>query len=398
MDYLKRTWAEIHLDRLKLNMEGFRAALGRDAAGNTAQIMCVVKADCYGHCDRAIAPFLQDTLGVDWFAVSNLEEAVHMRDSGITGEILILGYTPPEAAGEIERYDIIQTVTELPYARELARYIAPGKRVRVHIKIDTGMTRIGLHAQGVSGEAAVNAVCDEAQEIVRTPGICAEGIFTHLAVADSDAPDDAAYTENQRAMILAVAAQLKKRLVLLEQVHYLNSAGGLYLNDSQSTLARLGIVLYGLCPNPALAVPFPLHPVMELRSRVAQVKTVKAGTCVSYGRTFTAPRDMEIATVCAGYADGYPRALSNRGAVLVGGKRAPIVGRVCMDQFMCDVTGLGVKSGDVATLIGTDGCETVTADDIAALCGTIGYEIVCGISKRVPRVIFRDGAAYNVYK
>ncbi len=379
MSFLKRTWAEIHLDRLDLNLENFRRLLPRGT-----KLMCVVKASCYGHSDLAVCPHLQEK-GVDMFAVSNVQEAVHLRKMGIDGEILILGYTPPEAALPLAEYDIIQTVTETEYAFSLAENLTDGRKIRCHTAIDTGMSRIGLHG-------SADEIAAEYAKIAAAEGIIAEGIFTHFAAADSPDNDDKAFTARQAEKFAQVRRSIEKLTGKpLKEAHCLNSAGAVYGADSTSTIARLGIILYGLMPDPANPLPFEPLPVMDLRSVVSQVKDIDKGVSVSYGRTFTADRKMRIATVCCGYADGYPRSLSNKGYVLIRGRRAPIVGRVCMDQFMCDVSDIdGVRSGDVVTLIGKDGDESITADGIAALTGTIGYEIVCGISSRVPRVVFEN--------
>lgn len=387
MSYLKRAWAETHLDRIKTNVDNFKKFLKPET-----ELLCVVKANCYGNGDEAIVPYLEKNLDVNWFAVSNIEEAKHLRDIGISGEILILGYTPPEYAKELVEYDIIQAVTEESHAEELSKFSPKGERVRVHCALDTGMTRIGVH------ESSISKACDVIERISKLTGIELEGIFTHFAAADSDNDDDINYTNRQAELITAVAEELKKRLVLLNQIHFLNSAGGVYHSNNQSTLARLGIIMYGLKPNSSLYVPFRLEPVMDFKACVSMVKHVDSNICVSYGRTYTTKKPTKIATITVGYADGYPRYLSNKGEVLLHGKRAKIIGRVCMDQIMCDVTDIDVKSGDVATLIGTDGNETITADDIADIGSTIGYEVICNISKRVPRVIYNNGIQINVLK
>ncbi len=380
MTYLKRAWAEISLDAIEHNYTAYKNAIGGDK-----EIMCVVKADCYGHCDKAIAPFLEKELGVKRFAVSNIEEARRVRESGVMGDILILGYTPPEVAKELCELNIIQAITEPSYAKELCRFIPDGKKLSVHIAIDTGMTRIGLHCD------SIDDIVSGILEISSLQKLAAQGIFTHLSVADSDDEGDIEYTKAQISRLMDVKASLIEKGVKMPCVHYLNSAGGIYHDGSGSDLARLGIILYGLMPNASLPLPFSPEPALTLKARVAQVKGIKKGEFVSYGRTFMADADMELATVAIGYADGYPRALSGKGELLINGKRAKIIGRVCMDQLMCDVTGLDAKAGDVVTLIGSDGDEKITADEIASLCNTIGYEIVCGISKRVPRVILRHG-------
>ncbi len=385
MKLYKRTWAEISLDALEKNYRAYR-----DSVSDKIDIMCVVKAFCYGHSDRIVTPFLQSELGVKWFAVSNLDEAIRLRKAGVTGNILILGYTSPDEAEELEEFDIIQAVVSPEYARELSEN-AVGS-VRCHIAVDTGMTRIGLRG---TPEEIADGIC----VIAAMDKLKVEGAFTHYAVADTLTDDCIAYTERQAELLYAAADIARARGVKLDTVHSLNSAGGLFRCDERSTLARLGIILYGLKPDYALDMPIDIEPVMSLKSTVSQVKTVEAGVDISYGRTFTTPKEMKIATVACGYADGYPRALSNIGDVLIHGRRCRIVGRVCMDQFMCDVSDVpDVKAGDTVTLIGFEGGERITADDIGQLTGTIGYEIVCGISERVPRAAVQDGEYTGIFK
>ncbi len=384
--YLKRAWAETHLDRIKTNTENFRRFLKPET-----ELMCVVKANCYGSGDSAVVPYLQEKLGVKWFAVSNIEEAIRLREMGISGEILILGYTPPEYADELIKYNIIQTATDESHAVSLSEFFC-GKRIRVHCALDTGMTRIGVH------QGTVEQTCNAIERISKLKGISLEGMFTHFACADSSDEDDIRYTERQAAFISAADDELKKRNIELKHIHFLNSAGGIYHSDERSSLARLGIIMYGLKPNSKLEVPFKLEPVLDFKAGVSMVKEVNDGVYISYGRTYKTKSPAKIATITVGYADGYPRYLSNKGEVLIHGKRAKIVGRVCMDQIMCDVTDIDVKVGDTATLIGTDGNETITADDIADIGSTIGYEVICNISKRVPRVVYENGKQINILK
>ncbi len=375
-EVLRRAWAEIHLDRLTRNVEKCRSLISPDA-----EIMCAVKANCYGHGCEGIIPRLEDA-GINWFAVSNIVEAEELRNLGVSGEILILGYTPPEDAGELIEYDIIQTITDLEYAGKLSFNAPKGERVRCHIAVDTGMNRIGLNY----GDD-VSRIADDAEKIVRLPGLEVEGLFTHLPVADSIKPEDIEFTDHQIELVSAVRDELKKRLVLIDKLHFLNSAGAMYHYDERSDLVRFGIMLYGLKPDISRDMPVELEPVMELKSIVSQIKTLPAGVTIGYGRTYKTEHETRVATVTIGYADGCPRLLSNKGELLVHGKRAKILGRVCMDQLMIDVTGIPEsKVGDTVTLIGRDGEEEITADEIGALCGTIGYEIVCGISQRVPRI------------
>lgn len=379
MYYTKRTAARINLDNLIFNAKSYKAALADDVS-----LMCVVKADAYGHSVKAVSKCLQEDLNIKWFAVSNISEAIELRENQITGNILILGYTDPAEADTLIKYDIIQACVDLSYAEELNRFASKGK-VKIHIKLDTGMTRIGIPCDDI-----INAVKD-AEKIYALKNLSVKGIFTHLCAADSDSPDDIAYTDMQISRIKEVKRLMNQDGYDTGVCHWLNSAGGVYTEGQGSDLARLGIILYGLYPNHALDVPIEMKPVMELVSTVSMVKSVKPGTFVGYGRTFCAEKDMKIATITVGYADGYPRLLSNRGEVIIKGRKCKIVGNVCMDQIMADVTELDVSSGDEAVLIGIQNGEQITADDIADLCGTIGYEITCGISKRVPRIIIKNG-------
>lgn len=370
-EYLKRAWAEISLSGLQSNI-----SLIKKLAGASTNIMAVVKADAYGHGEGEICHCLEKS-GVKYFAVSNLDEALQVRGFCPSGEILILGYTPPEYAEQLAENNIIQGVISREYALELVKN---HKNVRCHIKIDTGMGRIGLKYD------TPQECAEEIKNIISIDGLSVEGIYTHFAVADSDEANNIKYTDNQEKFILDTYDILESQNIHLEHVHFMNSAALCYRTNPRSTLARAGIIMYGLCPNYPLAIPNGFKPVMSLKAVVSHVKTVKKGDCISYGRTFVADHEMKIATVTIGYADGYSRLLSSKADVLLHGKRCRITGRVCMDQLMIDVTGNNAKEGDIVTLIGTDGNETITADELASLYNTIGYEVVCGISKRVPRV------------
>ncbi|MGN0642246.1 MAG: alanine racemase [Huintestinicola sp.] len=385
--FLKRAWAEVHLDRLKHNLDMLRKITDE----NRTKIACVVKANAYGHDDENIAPFLE-SLGITFFAVSNVKEAQKLRKYGVKGDILILGHTPAEYAEELASGNIIQAAVSEEYVYGLsAAAKAAGVSVRVHMAVDTGMGRIGL--SGFDPEECAQALkrASEAEKILL------EGAFSHFSVADSYDEDNVAYTENQANMFFDICSRAEKLGVSLRYRHCLNSAGGAFHYDERSNLVRYGIMLYGLKPDRSLNMPVELMPVMDLKAAVSYVKPLEAGRCVSYGRTFTASRDIIVATIPIGYADGYSRLLSGKAYVLINGKRAPIIGRICMDQLMADVTGIpDVCEGTVATLIGTDGNETITADDLAAMYDTIGYEVVCGISKRIPRAIINNGEVVDV--
>ncbi len=388
--FLKRAWAEIHLDRLERNLLKCKSYLkpSTQLMKPSTQLMAVVKANAYGHGDNAIAPFLEK-LGVLWFAVSNINEAKHLRNLGIKGEILILGYVPPEDIDVISENNIILTITSLEHAASLSK-ASKDKKIRAHIKIDTGMGRIGLKHN------TIDEYVNEISEITGLENISVEGIFTHLSVADCDDDENVLYTKNQIDTITEIYDALKARNITLEHIHFLNSAGATYYKDERSTLARFGIMLYGLYPNHQLELPEALEPVMELKTIVSHVKELSAGESISYGRTFVTQKPMKVASLTIGYADGYSRLLSSKAEVLIRGKRAKVVGRVCMDQLMIDVTDIDVSVGDIATLFGIDGEDMITPDDLADIYGTIGYEIVCGISKRVPRVILRNNDIIEV--
>ena len=372
--YLKRAWAEVSLPKLRKNIELIK---GLNSAGT--EIMAVVKADAYGHGYDRVCHCLAEECGIRYFAVSNLDEAISVRSLCPDADILILGYTPPEYAHEISENNIIQGVVSMDYAKALCKNSS--EKVRCHIKVDTGMGRIGLR-YATPAECAA-----EIKEICGVEGLSVEGIYTHFAVADSDDPDNVAYTDHQERFITDTYDELVKLGIKLPHLHFMNSAATCYRNNSRSTLSRAGIIIYGLHPDISLDIPDGLEPVMELKAVISQVKTVPAGVCISYGRTFTSEHEMRIATVTIGYADGYSRLLSSKGEILVHGKRCRIVGRVCMDQLMIDVSDVPeAESGDIVTLIGREGDECITADELASVYGTIGYEVVCGISKRVPRI------------
>ena len=363
---LRRSWVEVNLSILDENIRVYKSCLP-----DNIEIMAVVKADAYGHGDRRVAKYLSDR-GIHNFAVSNIDEAIHIREAGADGQILILGYTPVESASELVKYDITQALLSEEYASLLARKTSD---VKCQFAIDTGMRRIGLNAD--------NPV--ECERIIREYArkMNLTGIFTHLCVADT--PDEQDFTETQVERFNNVLRRVED--LNLPYHHYMNSAGGLWHHNSNSSYARLGIIMYGLKPDYLNSLPEGIEPVLTWKSVVSMVKTVMPGDTIGYGRSYAVERPLTIATIPTGYADGYSRLLSNKGWVIINGKKAPIVGRVCMDQMMVDITEISnVQLGSEVTLIGLDGNEAITADDLAHVYGTIGYEIVCGISKRVPRV------------
>jgi len=388
--FLKRTWAEIDLNKIEKNYDICRSML-RDGV----KMMGVIKADGYGHGAVAYAEIFSQK-GCEWFAVSNLDEALQIREAGIETPILILGFTPAEKAEVLAFNNIAQAVYNREYAAALSQNaVAQGVQVNVHIKVDTGMSRIGFLYQDSEDDAAT---IDAIEAACKLPGLYAQGIFQHFAVADCGEEGEV-YTRLQYDLFLDVIRRLQKRGTDFELYHCCNSAGASEYRDLQLNMARLGIVIYGLTSSDLVKEQWGIEPVMSVKSVVAMVKEIEAGTTVSYGRTFTAANDMKIATIPIGYADGYTRRLSGNGArMIIKGAYVPIIGTICMDMCMVDVTGLDVKAGDAVTVIGKEGDKAVTADEIAAKSGTINYEITCDISKRVPRVYVRDGKVVSVQK
>ena len=388
--FLKRTWAEIDLNKIEKNYDICRSML-RDGV----KMMGVIKADGYGHGALTYARIFSEK-GCEWFAVSNLDEALQLRAAGIETPILILGFTPAEKAGELAFNHIAQAVYNSEYAAALSQNaVEQGVQVNVHMKVDTGMSRIGFLYQDSEDDAAT---IDEIENACKLPGLYAQGIFQHFAVADCGEHGEV-YTRLQYDLFLDVIRRLQKRGIDFELYHCCNSAGASEYRDLQLNMARLGIVIYGLTSSDLVKEQWGIEPVMSVKSVVAMVKEIEAGTTVSYGRTFTAEHDMKIATIPIGYADGYTRRLSGNGArMIINGAYVPIIGTICMDMCMVDVTGLDVKAGDAVTVIGKEGDKAVTADEVAAKSGTINYEITCDISKRVPRVYVRDGKVVSVQK
>lgn len=372
LNFLHRTWAEIDLAALVHNFQIIKQT------APTSKLMAVVKANAYGHSVGDIAPCLEKA-GADCFAVSNIEEALQLREIGIKKPILILGYTPVNMAKALYENDITQTVYSKEYADALnENTVAGGFSIKIHIKLDTGMSRLGFDCRD-DGLCGVG----DAIAAAKMSGFNFEGIFTHFAVSDRSADNDDRFTDEQYARFCRAVKVFESNGLTPKILHCCNSAALIKDGDKHLNLCRPGIILYGLRPSDSAEFHKGLTPVMTLKSVVSMVKTVEKDTCVSYGKTFKTTKEMKIATVAAGYADGYPRALSNKAYVLINGKKAQILGRVCMDQLVVDITNIdGVKMGDEVILFGKD----LPVDVLADLCGTINYEIVCGISPRVPRV------------
>ena len=345
------------------------------------KMLAVIKADAYGHGAVEVAEALDDL--VDFFAVAFIDEALELRRANIDKPILILGYTDPSDYELIIRYDVRPAMYEVDDAQKLSDLaVSMNTKAKIHIKVDTGMGRIGF-------------TCDEdgvknIEKISQMPGIEIEGIFTHYAKADEL---DKTAANGQLEKFRWINSQLEALGIHIPVRHISNSAGIMEMDNSDFDMVRSGIVTYGLYPSDEVDKNIAaLKPAMRLMSKVIFVKDVKAGTGIGYGWSYIADHDIKVATVSAGYADGYPRAQSNIGRVIIHGEYAPIIGRVCMDQFMVDVSHIdGVKVRDDVTLIGQDGDREVTVEEVAAPANSFNYELVCNISRRVPRTYIRDG-------
>ena len=382
-NYFKRTWAEINLNRLEHNFKVIKNRIS-----DKTKICCVIKADAYGHGAVELSQ-LYERIGADFFAVSNLEEALELRISGCTLPILILGYTPAVYARELSDNDISQAVLSVDYARELSKRAAEmDVEVKIHLKIDTGMSRIGILCQDTEHDDAVV----QAMEILSLDNLIPEGIFTHFAVSD-EKEEGREYTVHQIECFKYLIGKLKENGIDTDSMicHCSNSAAIMDYPEAHIDMVRAGIILYGLSPSSKLKGQLNLKPAMEIKSVISHIKTIEPGTTISYGRTFTADRKMKIATVPIGYADGYIRNMAGEAYMIVKGKKAKVVGRICMDQCMLDVTGIeGIKVGDTVTVVGKAGSAEISTDEVASWTGTINYEVVCLVGKRVPRVYIKD--------
>ena len=367
MRHLGRAWAEIDLGAIA---ENYNTAC---RLANT-QIIPIVKADAYGHGAVKVAQILNEK-SVGLFAVSNLDEAVELRRAGISSDILILGYTPSFDVKDLAQNNIIQTVYSSEYANQLNDFaVKENVKIKTHIKLDTGMGRLGFNCK---------KELPDVRAVLNLKNLENQGIFTHFASADSYDKNDVAYTQEQYNSFYAAIKTLENDGFSFKMKHCSNSAAFITQNETKMDAIRGGIILYGISPSKEIPLPEGFTPAMSFYSVVSMVKEVEKDEYLSYGRTYKTEAPRKIATVSAGYSDGVPRLLSNKGSVLVNGKRANIVGRICMDQFLIDVTDIpDVKLGDVVTIFGKD----LSVHEVADNAQTISYEIICGVSKRVPRI------------
>lgn len=366
----ERVVAEIDLAAIRANLSAIHARLG-----DRTPVMAIIKADAYGHGAVRVAHAIDDLVAA--YGVAVAEEALELREAGIRKPILILGYVEPCRYRELVRNHISPAIFSYEAAAALSEAAVLERReATLHLAVDTGMTRIGFHPT------------DESIAVIRRiaalPGLYIEGMFTHFACADMA---DKTSARRQHDLFVDFCGRVSHAGICVPIYHCSNSAGIMEFDDAHMDMVRAGIILYGLYPSDEVDQSvLKLEPALSLRARITHVQHVPAGTGISYGSTFVTARDSVIATVPVGYADGWPRALSNKGRVLVRGQFAPIAGRVCMDQFMIDVTDIpGVHPGDVATLIGKDGANEIPIEEPAALAGSFQYELPCVLSKRIPR-------------
>ena len=368
-DLQKRTWAEIHMDRLEQNYRALRAAAPE------SRFVGLVKANAYGHGAVPVAKKLEQ-LGADYLAVACLDEALELREAGVKMPVLILGSTPPEYTDELLDNNITQTVYDPALAKAFSdRAQQRGKRLRCHLKVDTGMSRLGI----LCDEAHADDGIDTLEQMARLPGLDCEGIFMHFADADS-CPE---YSRMQIRRFHKVLRELKTRGISFPLRHCCAGAATLNYPEAHLDMVRPGILLYGEYPDPSTLGKIEIKPVMELKTHIISLRRLPKGTCISYGRTYTLERDSLVAAVPVGYADGLHRLLSNRMEMLVRGQKVRQIGRICMDMCMLDVTDVpDAAMGDIVTVFG-DGVPLQTLADTE---GTITYELMCAVAPRVPRV------------
>lgn len=371
-----RMKADINLDAIRKNIMTMKNCIPEGK-----KLLAVIKANAYGHGAIQVAEALDDM--ADYFGVAFVDEAVELRKAGVDKPILILGHTDESLFDTLIDYDITQTIYSVEQAQVLSDMaVKKSKRAKIHIKIDTGMNRIGFPCE----KESVTAIT----EITKLPGVDAEGIYTHYYLADVV---DKKCAQMQLSRYTDMIQWLETAGVTFAIRHISNSAGIMEMPNDTYDMVRSGIATYGLYPSEEMdKKACVLYPVMELKSHITHVKMVKKGETIGYGATYTLPEDKMIATVEVGYADGYPRALSNQGRMLVHGQFVPIVGRVCMDQTMIDVSSLSdVKVGDEVVLVGCQGKNSISVEELADMSASFNYEFVCDVNRRVPRVFYKDG-------
>lgn len=362
----RAVWVRVNLGNIRHNIQEIKSVIQKKT-----KLCAVIKADAYGHGALAVAREAEQA-GADYFAVAILSEAMELRRAGFLKPVLILGFTPPEQSAQLVEYDIEQAVFTYEAAAALsAAAVLQGKTARIHLAVDTGMSRIGVMPEQAG---------DLAERIISLPNIKLQGVFSHFATADCQ---DKRFTHLQLERFKEAIRLIEERGIQIPLKHIANSAAALEMPETHFDMVRAGIILYGLWPSDEVKRNIDLKPAMQLQAKVVYVKKLPAGTGIGYGQSYTTPRDSMIATLSIGYADGWSRLLTGKVQADFNGHLAPVVGKICMDQCMADVTGLDVKTGDTAVLFGSD---LISVDDVAEQMGTIHYEIICMVSKRVPRV------------
>ena len=378
---LRPAWAEIDLDAIAYNTRNIKQLIGHK------DLIAVVKANCYGHGVIDIIPTLLEN-GVSRFAVAMISEALEIRENNITAPVMILGFTPLYLGEELINNDIEQTVYDLDYARELSKIaLSLNKKAKIHIAIDTGMGRIGF----LPNEKSI----DDITEIYSLEGIDVVGIFTHFSTSDEK---DKEYSHQQFTKMMSMMDELQKRGVNIPLKHVANSGAIIDLPNTYLDAVRAGIILYGYYPSDEVNKSnLALKPALTLKATITNVKTLEKDMYISYGRTFKTTNKTIVATIPVGYADGYIRKLGENGKVIIKDQFAPIIGRICMDQFMIDVTNIpDVKIGDEVILLGENNSLKYNADDMAEKLGTINYEVTCMLKSRLPRVYIKNKHIVNV--
>jgi alanine racemase len=366
-----RVQANINLDAIRSNVKLLKGHINK-----ATKLMVIVKANAYGHGAAEVSKALDSM--VDAYGVAIIEEAIELRKVGITKPILILGYTPKEQFDLVVSYDIIQTIYQYEMAEEMSKEaIKQGKTAKIHIKLDTGMSRLGFSAS----DESINSI----KKISTLKGIKIDGLFSHFAKAD-DADKES--VEQQINRFEEFGSLLRQEGIDIPNCHISNSAGMIEYPEAEYDMVRCGIVIYGIYPSDQIdQSSIRLIPALEIKSHVIYIKEIPAGTGISYGSTFITQRKTKLATIPVGYADGYSRNMSNIGKVIIRGQYAPIIGRVCMDYFMVDITDISdVKQGEVVTLLGSDGDSTISVETLAEWSHSFPYEMVCTVGKRIPRI------------
>lgn len=371
-----RVYAGVDLDKIYMNMQNMR-----DCINAGSKLVAVVKADGYGHGAVPVAVTVDEL--VEAYAVATIDEALQLRKHGITKPIYLLGFIPDNKIETAILNEIRFAVFEYSQGEKISEVAtALNKRAYVHIKLDTGMGRIGFLPNDKSIEDVI--------KVSKLNNITVEGIFTHFSKADEV---DKTHTDKQIDTFEDFIKRLSEKGLNISIKHCSNSAGIIDIPRANMSEVRAGISMYGMYPSDDVNKRrITLYPALELKSHIIYIKEVEKGCSIGYGGTYITEKPTKVATIPVGYGDGYPRNLSNKGSVIINGKRASIIGRVCMDQFMVDVTDIeGVKEGDVVTLVGQDGDQCITVEEVAALAGTFNYEFVCDLGKRIPRVYYRGG-------